>query len=97
MSNVAIVGAGQAGTQLALGLLAAGCEVTLVSNRTPDEIATGPVLSSQCMFETALRIERDLHAVGLTRAERTAVLGCLEDPPDGLVESRGVLRREHSL
>jgi len=42
-------------------------------------------------------IERDLHAVGLTRAERTAVLGCLEDPPDGLVESRGVLMREHSL
>lgn len=64
MPRVVIVGAGQAGTQLALGLLAAGCEVTLVSNRPPDELVAGPVLSSQCMFETALQIERSL---GLAR------------------------------
>jgi hypothetical protein len=31
----------------------------------------------------------------LTREERTAVLACLEDPPNGLVELRGVLMREH--
>ena len=58
--RVAIVGAGQSGLQLALGLLQQGYEVTVVSNRTPEEIAVGPVLSSQCMFETALQAERVL-------------------------------------
>lgn len=58
--RVAIVGAGQSGLQLALGLLQEGFEVTVVSNRTPEEIAVGPVLSSQCMFETALQTERVL-------------------------------------
>jgi len=58
--SVAVVGAGQAGSQLALGLLAAGYEVTLVSNRSPEEIRNGPVLSSQCMFESALQTERAL-------------------------------------
>lgn len=58
--KVAIVGAGQSGLQLALGLLQQGYDVTVVSNRTPEEIAVGPVLSSQCMFETALQTERVL-------------------------------------
>jgi flavin reductase (DIM6/NTAB) family NADH-FMN oxidoreductase RutF len=58
--RVAIVGAGQSGLQLALGLLGSGYEVTLVSNRTAEEIAGGPVLSSQCMFESALQTERAL-------------------------------------
>lgn len=40
-------------------------------------------------------MERGLYAVGLSRAERTAVLACLEDPPDGLVELRGVLMSDH--
>ncbi|HEV3403891.1 MAG TPA: styrene monooxygenase/indole monooxygenase family protein [Gaiellaceae bacterium] len=60
MRRVAVVGAGQAGLQLALGLLRAGHEVTVVSNRTAEEIATGPVLSSQCMFGSALQTERAL-------------------------------------
>ena len=38
MPRIAIVGAGQAGTQLALGLLERGYDVTLVSDRTPAEI-----------------------------------------------------------
>ncbi len=58
MRRVAVVGAGQAGTQLGLGLLAAGFEVTLVSNRSPDDLRSGPVLSSQCMFASALQLER---------------------------------------
>jgi flavin reductase (DIM6/NTAB) family NADH-FMN oxidoreductase RutF len=60
MKRVAIIGAGQSGMQLALGLLGAGHEVTVVSNRTAAEIREGPVMSSQCMFETALQAERDL-------------------------------------
>jgi flavin reductase (DIM6/NTAB) family NADH-FMN oxidoreductase RutF len=60
MGGVAIVGGGQSGLQLALGLLDAGHEVTVVSNRTAQQIHDGPVMSSQCMFETALQAERAL-------------------------------------
>jgi flavin reductase (DIM6/NTAB) family NADH-FMN oxidoreductase RutF len=58
--RVAIVGAGQSGMQLALGLQSAGHEVTVFSNRSAREIGEGPVMSSQCMFETALQTEREL-------------------------------------
>ena len=67
MRKIMIVGAGQSGLQLALGLLNAGCEVTLVSNRTGDDIRGGKVMSSQCMFHTSLQIERDL---GINQWER---------------------------
>ncbi|HSK14562.1 MAG TPA: styrene monooxygenase/indole monooxygenase family protein [Gaiellaceae bacterium] len=60
MRRVAVVGAGQSGAQLALGLLGRGYEVTLVSNRAPADLRTGPVLSSQCMFASALQVERSL-------------------------------------
>jgi hypothetical protein len=60
MSSILIVGAGQAGLQLALGLLQDGHDVTVVSNRTPDDIRAGRVMSSQCMFDAALQTERDL-------------------------------------
>ncbi|MEU1228678.1 styrene monooxygenase/indole monooxygenase family protein [Streptomyces sp. NPDC005828] len=60
MRKILIVGAGQSGLQLALGLQSQGYEVTLMSNRTADEIRTGRVMSTQCMFDTALQHERDL-------------------------------------
>jgi len=60
MSRILIVGAGQAGLQLAFGLVQDGHEVTVVSNRTPDDIRGGRVMSSQCMFDAALQKERDL-------------------------------------
>jgi styrene monooxygenase A-like protein len=59
MSRILIVGAGQAGLQLALGLLSDGHEVTVVSNRTAEDIHDGSVMSSQCMFGAALQTERD--------------------------------------
>jgi Styrene monooxygenase A putative substrate binding domain/NADP oxidoreductase coenzyme F420-dependent len=60
MSKITIVGGGQAGLQLALGLVADGHDVTVVSNRTPDDIRDGRVMSSQCMFDAALQTERAL-------------------------------------
>ncbi len=60
MKRIAIVGAGQSGLQLGLGLLAAGYEVTLYSNRSGEDIRRGKVMSSQCMFDASLQIERAL-------------------------------------
>ena len=58
--SVAVVGAGPAGTTLALGLLQHGCTVTLVTDRTAEEIRGGSVMSSQVTFESALEVEAAL-------------------------------------
>src|ERR1700736_6810566 len=60
MRKIAIVGAGQSGLQLALGLLKQGYEVTVVSNRTAEQVRKGRVSSSQFMFHDSLQNERDL-------------------------------------
>jgi 2-polyprenyl-6-methoxyphenol hydroxylase-like FAD-dependent oxidoreductase len=60
MRKVAILGDGQSGLQLALGLLQNQYEVTVVSNRTPEKILSGRVSSSQFMFHDSLQNERDL-------------------------------------
>ncbi|MFD0413886.1 styrene monooxygenase/indole monooxygenase family protein [Streptomyces sp. NPDC127108] len=67
--GIAIVGAGQAGLQLGLGLLEAGYEVTLVAERRPEEVRGGRVTSTQLMFGPALRVER---AAGLALWDDTA-------------------------
>ncbi len=60
MRRILIVGAGQAGLQLALGLQSNGYDVTVMTNRTADEIRDGRVMSTQCMFDSALATEREL-------------------------------------
>ncbi len=60
MRKITIVGGGQSGLQLGLGLLQAGHQVRIVQNRTGEEVAAGKVLSSQCMFSNAVQHERDL-------------------------------------
>ncbi|NGN63269.1 FAD-binding oxidoreductase [Streptomyces sp. A7024] len=60
MRKILIVGAGHAGLQLALGLQGRGYDVTLITARTADEIRGGRILSTQCMFGTALGHERAL-------------------------------------
>ncbi|MFE0018211.1 styrene monooxygenase/indole monooxygenase family protein [Mesorhizobium sp. NPDC059054] len=58
--RITILGGGQAGLQLACGLLQHGYEVKVVQNRTAEDMRTGKVLSSQCMFDTALQNEREI-------------------------------------
>ncbi|MGG4774760.1 styrene monooxygenase/indole monooxygenase family protein [Paenalcaligenes sp. Me52] len=60
MRKVAIIGGGQAGMPVAFGLLDKGYDVALYTNRTPDQIRQGRVMSSQCMFPHALDVERRL-------------------------------------
>ncbi|TDT97981.1 2-polyprenyl-6-methoxyphenol hydroxylase-like FAD-dependent oxidoreductase [Streptomyces sp. 846.5] len=69
MREVAVVGAGQSGLHLALALQADGHRVTVVSERTPEQIRAGRVLSSQAMFGPARAIER---AAGLALWDGTA-------------------------
>ena len=57
---ITIVGGGQSGLQLGNGLLSAGYDVRLVQDRKGDDIRTGKVMSSQCMFDKALSYEREL-------------------------------------
>lgn len=59
MRKVLIIGAGQAGLQLALSLRSHDYDVTVMSARTPEEIRAGQVMSTQCMFHPALQHERD--------------------------------------
>ncbi len=60
MRKIAIIGGGQSGLQLAFGLQQKKYDVTVVSNRTPDQIFQGRVTSSQFMFHDSLQNERDL-------------------------------------
>jgi Styrene monooxygenase A putative substrate binding domain len=59
MRRILIVGAGQAGLQLGLSLLGHGYDVTIMSARTPEEIRSGRIMSTQYMFAPALRLERE--------------------------------------
>ncbi|MGQ4615963.1 styrene monooxygenase/indole monooxygenase family protein [Nocardia sp. R7R-8] len=58
--SIAIVGAGHAGLVLGLGLQDRGYQVTLVSDRTPAQIATGRITSTQLLYPAARAIEREL-------------------------------------
>jgi len=84
MKRIGIIGAGQSGLQLGLGLLDAGYEVTVFSDRSAHEVHNGKVMSSQCMFDSALQMERDL---GLNYWERECPkvegIGFTVPGPDG--------------
>jgi flavin reductase (DIM6/NTAB) family NADH-FMN oxidoreductase RutF len=83
MKRIAIIGAGQSGMQLGLGLLGAGYEVTLYSDRSAQEIHDGYVMSSQCMFDSALEIERTLK-LNYWEEECPKVEGIAFTVPDGM-------------
>jgi flavin reductase (DIM6/NTAB) family NADH-FMN oxidoreductase RutF len=83
MKRIAIIGAGQSGLQLGLGLLANGYRVTIYSGRSAPEIHDGPVMSSQCMFDSALEVERAL-GLNFWEEECPRVEGMGFAVPDGL-------------
>ncbi len=60
MRKITIIGAGQAGLHLGIGLVSKGFDVTVVSNRTGEQIANGKVMSSQSMYDMAIGYEREL-------------------------------------
>ncbi len=60
MHSFLIVGAGQAGLQLGIGLLQHGHKVTLISDKSSADFLNGPIFSTQGLFNTALQNERDL-------------------------------------
>ncbi|GAB1365006.1 hypothetical protein MASR1M32_42420 [Rhodobacter sp.] len=70
MRKFTIVGGGQSGLMVAIGLLKAGHKVRVVQNRTGEDIAKGKVLSSQCMFSNAVQHERDLGSTSGPTAAR---------------------------
>ncbi|GAA2796954.1 styrene monooxygenase/indole monooxygenase family protein [Saccharopolyspora taberi] len=82
MRRIVIVGAGQAGLQLGVGLLDAGYQVTVVSSRSAERIRDGRVMSGQCMFGSALARERSL-GLGFWDRECPAVEGIAVRVADG--------------
>ncbi|NMO55228.1 oxygenase [Actinoplanes sp. TBRC 11911] len=58
--RIAIVGAGQSGLLLGLGLRANGYDVTIVADKRAEEVRSGPLLSSQLVFGPAIALERQL-------------------------------------
>jgi len=61
MRRIAIVGSGQAGTLAAVGLMNAGYEVTLYSDRTADAILNeGPATGTAFLFGDTIAAERRL-------------------------------------
>jgi 2-polyprenyl-6-methoxyphenol hydroxylase-like FAD-dependent oxidoreductase len=60
MRRIGIVGAGQAGLVLAIGLRQLGYAVTVVAERTAGDVRAGRLISNQCVFHPALERERAL-------------------------------------
>jgi flavin-dependent dehydrogenase len=60
MRKIAIIGAGQAGLHLGIGLVDAEYAVTLFSDRTPEAIQHGKPMGTPILFQDTLQLERDL-------------------------------------
>lgn len=60
---------------------------TVVAAGSPAAIAAGTIRGA---------VDRGFCAVGLDEETRDTILAVLEDPPDGLVELRGKLARDHA-
>lgn len=60
MRKITIIGAGQAGLLLGHGLLQHGYQVQIITDKTPEHVASGSILSTQCLFGSSLAVEQEL-------------------------------------
>lgn len=60
MRKIAIMGAGQSGLHLAIRLLQHGYDVTIISERTAEEIFNGPPTGGTYLFHDSLQLERQM-------------------------------------
>lgn len=60
MRNIAIIGAGQAGLYLGIGLVEAGYAVTLFSDRAPEAFPHSRPMGTPILFPDTLQLERNL-------------------------------------
>jgi len=58
--TVAIIGAEQSGLLLGVGLVKNNVETTIFSHRTPEQILTGQIMSSQVLFDPALSFRANI-------------------------------------
>jgi hypothetical protein len=58
--KIAIIGAGQAGLLLGIALLDRNYRVTLISDRTAEQVLYGPIPAGAAVFHDALQIEREM-------------------------------------
>jgi flavin reductase (DIM6/NTAB) family NADH-FMN oxidoreductase RutF/2-polyprenyl-6-methoxyphenol hydroxylase-like FAD-dependent oxidoreductase len=92
--RIVIIGAGQAGLQVAFGLLEHGHHVTVLSDRTPEQVLDGRAPPTAAMFDRALSHEREL---GLNLWDRDAAwfegihLDLCERPGEVALSAEGAL------
>jgi hypothetical protein len=60
MRKIAIMGAGQSGLHLAIRLIKSGYQVTIVSERTAEEIFNGPPTGGTYLFNDSITLEKEL-------------------------------------
>ncbi len=60
MRKIAIMGAGQSGLHLGIRLVRSGCEVTIISERSAEEIFNGPPTGATYLFNDSLQLEKEL-------------------------------------
>ncbi|MGQ4598608.1 styrene monooxygenase/indole monooxygenase family protein [Nocardia sp. R6R-6] len=82
MRTITIIGAGQAGLHLGIGLVDAGYEVRIVSNRSAEEIANGRVTSSQVIMGVGRAREQAL-GLDFWKSEAPVITGTVTDITDG--------------
>lgn len=92
MRRITIIGAGQAGLQLGLGLLQQGYDVTIVSDRAPVDIRHGPATGAATLFGQAIALEESLGQNAWRDAVATESVTVNIQTPAGLLPIRSMFQ-----